>query len=207
MLVDDPDDFTCEKKTFEIVPWPTLGFRKLDPMTGDEAGTTEGDFQVWWQGDFLFGKNLAINTVANHYLEGTLCGDVARATHEEPGVGMTEASSLAGNCIHLWMSDYHPDGGQLFFPSKASSATPYFMCLGLKEHGDEIKPTDMRAFQIPPGKGVYIHPGTWHNGVQLNKHKAQGKTHTFFTRQGRVHARVSCSWAAEFGVLLRMPMT
>merc|ERR1711965_626421 len=44
---------------FEIVPWPRDGpgqFRKLDPGTGDEAGTTEGEFLVRWDGDFYMGE-------------------------------------------------------------------------------------------------------------------------------------------------------
>ena len=45
-LVDDVNNFTFESGNFEIVKWPTSGWRKLDPDTGDEAGTTEGDFEV-----------------------------------------------------------------------------------------------------------------------------------------------------------------
>ena len=45
-LVDDINSFTVESGNFEIVKWPTSGWRKLDPETGDEAGTTEGDFEV-----------------------------------------------------------------------------------------------------------------------------------------------------------------
>ena len=45
-LVDDISSFTVESGNFEIVKWPTAGWRKLDPDTGDEAGTTEGDFEV-----------------------------------------------------------------------------------------------------------------------------------------------------------------
>ena len=47
-LVDDVNDFTVESGNFEIVKWPTSGWRKLDPDTGDEAGTTEGDFEVMY---------------------------------------------------------------------------------------------------------------------------------------------------------------
>ena len=45
-LVDNLNDFTVESGKFEIVKWPTSGWRSLDPDTGDEAGTTEGDFEV-----------------------------------------------------------------------------------------------------------------------------------------------------------------
>ncbi|CAE7667448.1 unnamed protein product [Symbiodinium sp. CCMP2456] len=56
------------------------------------------------------------------------------------------------------MSDYHPDGGQLFWPR---TPVPFTVCLGPASAGDDIKPEDMRAFHVPQGKGIYIHPGTW----------------------------------------------
>lgn len=37
--------------------------------------------------------------------------------------------------------------------------------LGKASHGDDIDPADMTAFAVPEGKGVYIHPGVWHNGI------------------------------------------
>lgn len=45
------------------------GWRQLDPETGDEAGTTEGDFEVHWSGDYFHGKNLAIASASNTYLD------------------------------------------------------------------------------------------------------------------------------------------
>ena len=47
-VVHSPEDFTVEKRTFEIVKWPVQGWRQLDPLTGDEAGTTEGEFKVYF---------------------------------------------------------------------------------------------------------------------------------------------------------------
>ena len=108
-----------------------------------------------------------------------------------------DAATTDGSHIYLWMSDYHPDGAQLFWPLEP---TPFTVCLGLRGYGDDIRPAHMVAFRVPEGKGVYLHPGTWHNGVYLPPHHAPCR---FLTRQGRVHARVSCSWAEEFGTLLR----
>ena len=100
------------------------------------------------------------------------------------------------------MTDYHPDGGQLFFPLSfngaasssnnsssnnkrkrredkdkdegAKEAPPhgFFVCLGKNTIGDDVRPEDMRAFYLPAGKGVYIHPGTWHNGFYIPKVRA-----------------------------------
>lgn len=209
-LVNDPSEFTAEDKTFEIKKWPVAGWRQLDPETGDEAGTTEGTFEVHWAGDFYRGKNLAINTVNNTYLDGIGCSNPEKAQESEPGYGMGEECSDFGNCIYLWMTDYHPDGGQLFFPlnvdadQDSNQGMPFFVCLAKNTIGDDITPQDMRGFCIPPGKGIYIHPGTWHNGFYINK---TYRSATCFTRQGRVHARVSCSWVEEFNCMLRLNLS
>ena len=109
-----------------------------------------------WKGDFFYGKNLAVATTNNTYLDG-LGAKPEQATHDEPGIG-------GDKFIHLWMSDYHPDGAQLFWPLKP---IPFVVCLGPNTKGDDIQPKDMRAFLVPAGKGVYFHPGTWHNGVYI----------------------------------------
>ena len=66
--------------------WPVSGWRQLDPDTGDEAGTTEGDFEVKWEGDFFYGKNLAVATKNNTYLDG-LSALPEEASHTEPKGG------------------------------------------------------------------------------------------------------------------------
>ena len=66
-----------------------------------------------------------------------------------------------------------------------------------------FRPENMVGFRIPPGKGLYIHPGTWHNGIYVNR---KFSPLTVFTRQGKVHARVSASWVAEFDTLLKLPL-
>lgn len=103
---------TVEKGNFEIVPWPVqgeiplwrlaisaiyccaLGWRPLDPETGDEAGTTEGNFDVHWEGDFFYGTNLAVATNNNVYLDGL-------GAH--PDVASRDATSAAKGSIYLWM--------------------------------------------------------------------------------------------------------
>ncbi|KAJ1429877.1 RmlC-like cupin domain-containing protein [Ochromonadaceae sp. CCMP2298] len=190
-LVRSVDEYTVQKGNFEIVRWPQPGWRSLDPDTGDEAGTTEGTFDLRWEGDYYYGRNNAVSTTNNVYLDGL------GAT---PQLASRKHHSGSGS-IYLWMSDYHPDGAQLFFPQSPIS---FVVCLGLSSHRDDIKPHHMRAFLVPAGMGVMIHPGTWHNGVYV---LPQHTPCSFLTRQGKVHARISCSWAGEFKVLLRVPLT
>ena len=68
--------------------------RKLDPHTGDEAGTVEGDFAVHWCSDYFFGHNLAIASENNFYLDG-LGAVPERASRDEPARG-DGASGLPG---------------------------------------------------------------------------------------------------------------
>jgi ureidoglycolate lyase len=192
-LIDHPDVITTSKKNFEIVTWPKQGWRSLDPDTGNEAGTTEGNFKVRWEGDYYFAENLAVSTTNNKYLDGLGVPPEFASREQDKCTG-------DGNTIYLWMSDYHPDGGQLFWPL---TPIPFVVALGLSKYGDDIRPENMSAFSVPAGYGVYIHPNTWHNGVYVRKDYTPA---TFLTRQGKVHARVSASWASEFNTLLKVKL-
>jgi hypothetical protein len=178
LLVDDPD--ACE---IEIVRWPARGWRPVDEDSGDEGGTTEGVFVAEWRGDVLFGHNEA---VSGHYV-------LAYAT--EPERARTDHADPPSRML-LWHANYHPDGGQLFFPL---DRRPFYVPLALP--GDDVRPEDFVCFRFDGTRGLYIHPDIWHEGV----FSLDGKQR-FFDRQGRVHARVSVDFASEFGCLLETPV-
>jgi len=67
--------------------------------------------------------------------------------------------------------------------------------------GDDLAPSDVVALYCDGSRGLYIHPGIWHDGV-FPVRGAQ----SFRDIQGRVHARVSCNFAREFGVFLNVPL-
>ena len=169
----------------EIVSWPMTGWRALDPGTGNEGGTTTGEFEVWWEGDVLYGKNHAV--ASNEYLLGWSC---------DPKSASREHALHSRSQVLLWHANYHPDGGQLFFPLKGE---PFLAPLALP--GDDVKPEDFVAFYVDGGRGLYIHPNVWHEAVFPIAERAR-----FHDEQGKVHARVSCNFAEEFGVLLQVPL-
>jgi hypothetical protein len=173
-LVEDPA--SCP---VEIVRWPSRGKRPVDEDTGDQAGTTEGVFVSEWDGDVLFGRNEA---VSGHYV-------LAYAT--EPTQARKGHSRQPSRML-LWHANYHPDGGQLFFPIDRK---PFYVPLALP--GDEIVPASFVCFRFTGDRGLYIHPNIWHEGVFT----AYGKQR-FFDKQGAVHARVSVDFAREFRCLL-----
>jgi ureidoglycolate lyase len=180
-LVADPKSFPIE-----IVKWPVAGWRTLDPGTGDEGGTTSGLFDFWWEGDVLLGRNNAV--ASNEYLFGWSC---------DPKSARRDAQTAERNRVLLWHANYHPDGGQLFFPLDGE---PFLVPLALP--GDNVKPEDFIAFYVDGGKGLYIHPDVWHEAVFPLAPRAR-----FHDEQGKVHARVSVHLAQEFGVLLDVPLT
>ncbi|MFT7640009.1 MAG: ureidoglycolate hydrolase [Pirellulaceae bacterium] len=103
-----------------------------------------------------------------------------------------EQHSRAPKTLLLWHANYHPDGGQLFFPQIQK---PFLVPLA--KPGDEVKPEDFVCFWFSGREGLYIHPNVWHEGVF-----AIDGEHRFFDKQGAVHARVSVDFPREFECLL-----
>jgi hypothetical protein len=172
---------TRDARPVEIVRWPAQGSRPVDPGTGDEGGTTEGDFEFWWDGGTLRGRNEAVDDA---YMLGWTTDGRAPGAHGE-------ALQMA-----LWHANYHPDGGQLFFPLDAGA---YVVPLALP--GDDVRPEHFRAFHFAGGQGLYIHPDVWHETIV-----PLGPRMRFFDRQGKVHARISVDFAKEFGVYPLVPL-
>ena len=177
-LVDDP-----AKCKIEIVRWPAQGTRAVDLDTGDQGGTTTGTFVSEWKGDVLYGRNEA---VGGHYI---------LAYGDEPARA-DDTHARAPKRILLWHANYHPDGGQLFFPLDRK---PFLVPLALP--GDDVLPGKFVCFRFDGRQGLYIHPNIWHEGVF-----ATSGTQRFFDQQGAVHARVSVDFAREFGCLLEAPI-
>jgi len=175
-LVDDPS-----QQHIEITRWPAQGTRPVDEDSGDEAGTKEGIFSSEWKGDILYGRNEAVK---GHYIlgYGTEPENASEATLENP------------TRILLWHANYHPDGGQLFFPL---DKRPYLVPVALP--GDDIRPENFICFLCDGTQGLYIHANIWHEGVFTPYGRQR-----FLDRQGAVHARVSVDFAREFNCLLEI---
>ena len=181
-LVDDPEGFEIE-----ITRWPQQGWRPVDEDTGDEGGWVEGTFECNWQGDILYGRNKA---VGGHYVLGWST-DPQQAQAET-----TVEHAGRRDQVLLWHLNYHPDGGQLFFPLQNK---PFIVPLALP--GDNLTPDKVVAFWCEGDRGLYIHAGIWHEGIFPVESQQD-----FLDRQGRVHARVSCDVGKEFGVYLACPL-
>ena len=130
-LIDDPA--ACP---IEIVRWPAQGTRPVDDDTGDQGGTTEGVFVSEWHGDILYGRNEA---VGGHYvLAYATAPEAARTDH-----------ATAPRRMLLWHANYHPDGGQLFFPL---DRRPFLVPLALP--GDDVTPQRFVCFRFDGTRGT-----------------------------------------------------
>lgn len=177
-LVEDPRSFPVQ-----IVRWPAQGWRPIDANSGDQGGVVEGLFEFWWKDETLYARN---NAVGDSYLFGW--------SHwpEEAAAGSGRARERA----LIWRANYHPDGGQLFFPLDGRG---FLVPLALP--GDDVKPQNFVSFWCDGSRGLYIHPNIWHGALVPLEDQAQ-----FLDRQGRVHARVSIDFVKEFGCYLAVPM-
>lgn len=178
-LVAEPHGFPIE-----IVRWPAGGWRPVDANSGDQGGVTEGRFEFWWRGETLYARN---DAVGDSYLFGW---------SQWPEEARAEGAGRPRERLLTWRANYHPDGGQLFFPLKGRS-----FVIPLALPGDDVTPELFTSFRCEGGLGLYIHPGTWHGPVATREDHA-----VFLDRQGRVHARVSVDFVKEFGCYLAVPL-
>jgi ureidoglycolate lyase len=178
-LVDEPKTFPIE-----IVRWPAHGWRPIDENTGNQGGITEGLFEFWWERGTLYARN---NAVGDSYLFGW------SDWPEDLASGDTRSRRQRAL---IWRANYHPDGGQLFYPLHGES---FIVPLALP--GDDVTPEKFVTFRCDGSRGLYIHPNIWHGAVVPFDDHAE-----LLDRQSRVHARVSVDFAKEFGCYLAAPL-
>jgi len=168
----------------EIVRWPAQGWRTVDDGSGDQGGVTEGLFTFAWRGETLYARNEA---VGDSYLFGWSTWPEEAA---DAGPTTDRAQAL------IWRANYHPDGGQLVYPTGGGS---FVVALALP--GDDVTPGAFTAFWFDGSAGLYIHPNVWHGAFVPHADEA-----VFFDRQSRVHARISVDFPREFGCYLAVPL-
>jgi ureidoglycolate hydrolase len=168
----------------DVLPWPVQGQRPLDPGTGVSGGLTEGLFKMRWKGDVLYAVNHA---VGGSYVTGWACA---------PEDAREDRATVPRVQVLTCEANYHPDGGQIFFPK---GVVPFVALLALP--GDDVKPEDFVAFQCPGDFGIHIDPGVWHQPVYPLVDEAE-----FDDKQSAVHACVSVDFGKEFGCLLSVPL-
>ena len=138
-----------ENSDVEIETWPKQGWREIDKGTGNEAGSTNGSFDTWWEGEILYGQNNAVQHNSDYEVDGKYILGYSKS----PDKISKNIDYSYPNEIFIWHANYHPDGGQLFFPTESQE---YISPLALP--GDNIQPENFIAFYFDGSKGLYIHP-------------------------------------------------
>jgi ureidoglycolate lyase/seryl-tRNA synthetase len=167
-----------------IVTWPQPAWRPIVAGTGNEGGTVEDRFVMERRGEVQHAVNLA---VGRRYITGWFADPATASEEREPG----DTSRL-----YTHEANYHPDGGQIFFPRDGAA----FVAL-LAKPGDDVGPEHFVAFYCDGSFGIHIDPGVWHQPVFPLSATAQ-----FDDRQGRVHACVAIDFLREFGCYLEVPL-
>jgi hypothetical protein len=173
-----------ESAPLTIVPWPVKGPRPLVPGTGVEGGSVSDRFVMKRRGQVQYAENYA---VGNAYITGWF-DDPPSASESKAATNLTR--------LYTHEANYHPDGGQIFFPESRSP----FVAL-LARPGDDVRPEDFVAFHFDGTVGVHVDPGVWHQPVFPLVPECR-----FSNRQGRVHACVSVDFVGEFGVYVEVPL-
>lgn len=168
-----------------IVAWPVAGWRPLVAGTGNEGGVVQDVFEYERIGQLQYAHNRA---VGRRYLIGWY-GDPATASDDR------EPATTARILTHE--ANYHPDGGQVFFPRGGEP----FVAL-LAPPGDDVRAEDFKAYWFDGSCGVHIDPNVWHQPI----FPVSGGG-VFDDKQGRVHACVSVDFVAELGGYLAVPLT
>jgi ureidoglycolate hydrolase len=166
-----------------LTTWPASGWRPVDPGTGNEGGYVDGIFEFHWDSDVLLGENTAVK---QKYILGWSTAP-EQARRDNPDADRSR--------ILIWHGNYHPDGGQLFYPLDNK---PFVVPLA--KAGDDMRPDDWVAFYCDGSFGVCRNAGIWHEAIIPLSPLAR-----FYDKQGAVHARVSADFPKEFGVLLAIP--
>jgi ureidoglycolate lyase len=176
------EDF--EKADVEIVQWPQQGRRPVLAGTGQGGGITGGNFEMFWDGEILRTQNHAVN---GQYITGW---------STDPILASPSKSRSQIEFLYTFEANYHPDGGQVFYPSNGAP----FIAL-LAPVGDDVKKEDFIAFYFDGSKGLHINAGVWHQPL-FPTEDAQ----VFLDKQGAVHACVAINFVEEFGVYFKVPL-
>ena len=114
----------------------------------------------------------------------------------DPATTNESTSEIDLRYIVTHEANYHPDGGQIFFPCQSAP----FVAL-LARPGDDVSPQDFIAFYCDGKAGIHINPNVWHQPLF-----PLSDTMTFEDEQGAVHACVSIDFVGEFGTYLKVPL-
>lgn len=167
-----------------LTQWPARGRRTVEAGTGRGGGTVEGAFEMERRGDLMLGRNEA---VGGYYVTGWFA---------DPLTATPEGTDPDPSRVLVREANYHPDGGQVFFPRDGAA----FVAL-LALPGDDVQPEDFVGFTCDGSFGIQIRPDVWHQPVFPTAPRA-----SFDNKQGAVHACVAIDFVVEYSCYLSVSL-
>ena len=182
-IIATPDNFkpygnfvyNYEDEQVIITPWITTGKRRLMPNTGSGGGIVEGIFSYHYM-------QTNSNHIKLHAINNAVGGNYIT------GIGTK-------NTLLVREANYHPDGGQVFYPIMIR---PFILLLS--KAGDNVKPTDFVCFIFDGTCGCQIKPNIWHQPI----YPMMGEPVSFKNKQGAIHACVGVDFVDEFNTVLEI---
>ena len=175
-IVRDP------KHRIEIVPWPLAGWPSSMPAPATRAARPRASSPA--------------NGGATS-LRGATRRSAATMSSAFANCRRSRGPARAGDGrVLLWHCNYHPDGGQFFWPIDGQ---PFVVPVALPAT------ISSRRTSSPSGRTA----ASASISIPTSGTRAcfrSTPTGRFFDKQGKVHARVSCDLAREFGMLLDVPL-
>jgi ureidoglycolate lyase/seryl-tRNA synthetase len=173
-----------DRDAVTIVTWPQRGWRPVVSGTGNEGGVVVDSFVMQRRGEIQHAVNRA---VGRSYITGWF---------SDPAIASEDRQPTDTSRIYTHEANYHPDGGQIFWPREGAA----YVAL-LARPGDDVTPEDFVAFYCDGSFGIHIDPEVWHQPVF-----PVGPTAIFDDKQGRVHACIAVNFVSEFGCYLEVPL-
>lgn len=170
----------------KIATWPQQGWRPIQKGTGNEGGTVDGYFKMFWKGNRLYAQN---NAVGRKYLTGW-------STYPTMASSLEAVSEEERDYLVTFEANYHPDGEQMFIPQQQK---PFVALLALP--GDDVTPDDFVAFYCDGSFGIVINVGVWHQPLFCIKDSMD-----FYDKQGKVHACVAINFQEEWDAYIGVPL-
>lgn len=171
----------------QVLPWPEKRGRPLSRDSGRGGGLTQGRFRFHWDAT---GRLKAQNEAVG----GSYVVAVRRTVPDD------KSQNMEGQRICWWTreANYHACGGQKIMPLISQDPTPAVMLLALP--GDDVKPKDFVAFELPARHGFLINPYVWHQPFM-----PVASNWVCDNEQAAVHSCYAVDTVKEFGVWLSIP--
>lgn len=154
-------------------------FEDLPEHSGEDKDSCVYNF--WWKGNLFYHENETTGRVLH---TGTSM------------LGGSDDTLLSRENVHIWEVFSLENAHQLFYPLRGED---YILPLG--GVGKDAHPENFTAFYVSGGRGVYLHPSIWCNGIIPLTERA-----SFYHQINGTTVYSSKNFSKELNSLLTVPL-